>query len=355
MIIKPSTFYLMLLAVLLFLFVTLIPVFSENMYNDVHILVGMVSEEQGMETKMDTLIYNLLVFELERYGLITDKIYFKENDSFELLLSSESESGLAVICSYTTIGTRILMDIELYDTRTMVVLASNSISADLDLSFDKAIYTAVSELINIADEDLRKRVVKMVYNDTSAETDIEEDVTKEIAEPEISKPDVGTKGGVEVFLNAGVTMGVGASSDLLRETGLSLEFSLNYWFLTSFGFLGPGVQISSILFPSVDPTGEASLLIAPMGFSMSYFTPIGRLLSFLIQVGSGPALAVLVFEGAEPLAKVIPYVSGSAGLSLNFGKRMSIGLKTAFSVYFEDVELLTTLTPSIYVSYRSWD
>lgn len=325
------------------------------MYTGVEILVGVVSEKDEIETKMDTLIYNLLVFELETYGLIIEKVQFRENDSVELILTSESESGLAVICSYTNIGKRVLVDIELFDTRTMVVISSNSVSADLNLSFDKAIYTAVSELLNIADENLTKRVVNMDYGDISAESNIEEGVTKEIAEPETLNSDLGAKGGVEVFFNAGVSTGTGASRDLLRETGLSLEFSLNYWFLTSFGFFGPGLQISSNLYPSADPTGEASLLIAPMGISFAYFTPIGRLFSFLIQVGSGPALAVLVFEGEKPLSKVIPYVTGSAGLCFNIRRRMSIGLKAGYSVYFEDLELLATFTPSVYVSFRSWN
>ena len=351
--IKFTISNLRLSAVLAFIIITLNPVFAGDLYNGVRILVGVVPEKQGMETKIDTLIYNLLVFEFERYGLITDKIKFEPNDSLELILSSNSESGLAVICSYTTIGRRVLLDIELYDSRTMLIIASATTSADLDLAFDKVIFSVVSELISEADEELKKRVVKMDYKGLS--TDVENDISEEKTEPEPSVSVAVSKGGLEVFLNAGVSMGVGAGSDILLEAGVSLEFALNYWFLTSFGFLGPGVQISANLYPSADATGEASLIMAPMGFSVAYFTPVGRLFSLLIQIGSGPSLAVLVFEGTDPLVKVIPYISGAVGLSFNFRRSMSIGLKTAYSVYFEDIELLTTLTPSIYVSFRSWD
>ncbi len=351
--IKFTISNLRLLAVLLFLLLTLNPVFGENKYNGVQLLVGVVPEKQGMETKIDNLIYDLLVFEFERYGLITDKIQFESNDSIEIILSSDSGIGLAVICSYTTTDRRVLLDIELYDSRTMLVIASVSTSADLDLSFDEVISNVVSELISEADEELRKRVVNIDYKDLS--TDIEEDITEEKTEPEVSESVAGSKGGLELFLSAGVPMGVGTGKDILQELGFSMELIVNYWFLTSLGFFGPGAQISANLYPSADPTGEASLIMVPMGFSMAYFTPVGRLFSLLIQVGSGPALAILVFEGTEPLVKVIPYISGSAGLSFNFRRSMSIGLKTAYSIYFEDIELLTTFTPSIYVSFRSWD
>ena len=345
--------HLRLFAVLVFTVTALSPVFAGNMYNGVNILIGVVPGEQGMETKTDTLIYDLLVFEFERYGLITEKIQFESNDSLELLLSTDSGTGLAVICSYTTIGKRVLLDLELYDSRTMVIIASATTSADLDLSFDKVIYNVVLELISDADEELRKRVVNIDYKDLSA--DIEEDITEEKTEPEALESNAGSKGGLELFISAGVPIGVGTGKDILQELGFSMEFIVNYWFLTSFGFFGPGAQISANLYPSAGPDKEASLIMVPMGFSMAYFTPVGRLFSFLIQVGSGPALAVLVFEGAEPLVKVIPYVSGAAGLSFNFHKSMSLGLKAAYSVYFEDAELLTTFTPSIYVSFRSWN
>ena len=341
------------LAVLLFLLLAINPVFGENMYNGVRVLVGVVPERQGMETKIDALINDLLVFEFERYGLITDKIQFESIDSPELILSSDSGVGLAVICSYTTIDRRVLLDIELYDSRTMLVIASAATSADLDLSFDEVIFSVVSELISKADEELRKRVVNIDYEDLSA--DIEEDITEERTEPELSKSDAGSKGGLELFLSGGVPMGVGTGKDILQEMGFSMELTLNYWLLTSLGFFGPGAQIAANVYPSAGLDGEASLIMAPIGFSMAYFTPVGRFFSFLIQLGSGPALAVLVFEGTDPLFKVIPYVSGAAGFSFNFRKRMSIGLKTAYSVYFEDIELLTTFTPSIYFSFRSWD
>ena len=167
--------------------------------------------------------------------------------------------------------------------------------------------------------------------------------------------DAGSKGGLELFLSGGIPMGVGTGKDILQEMGFSMELTLNYWLLTSLGFFGPGAQIAANVYPSAGLDGEASLIMAPIGFSIAYFTPVGRFFSFLIQLGSGPALAVLVFEGTDPLFKVIPYVSGAAGLSFNFRKRISIGLKTAYSVYFEDIELLTTFTPSIYFSFRSWD
>lgn len=351
--IKFSLFTHKLPAVLLFVFVTLNPVFSGNMYTGVQILLGVVSEEQEMETKMDTLIYNFLVFELERYGLITDKVQFGENESFELILSSESESGLAVICSYTTIGKRVLLDIELYDTRTMVVIASNSSSADLDLSFDTVIYSAVSELLNSADEDLTRRVVNMDYKELPGEK--EKEISSEVIEKESPVSDVGPKGGMEAFLTAGVTMGVGDSGDLLSKTGLSINFSANYWFLTNFGFLGIGGQASANLHPSASPDGSASLIMFPVGASLSWSTPNDRFISTLIQLGAGPAIAVLTFEGTDPLVKVIPYVSGGVFLSFNLRRRMSLGLKTVYHLYFEDTGVITTLTPSIFVSFRSWN
>ncbi len=350
---KYTVFSHKLPAVLLFLFVTLNPVFSGNLYTGVQILVGVVSEEQGIETKMDTLIYKLLVFELERYGLVTDKVQFGENDSFELILATESDSGLAVICSYTTIGKRVLLDIELYDTRTMVVIASSSSSADLDLSFDTVIYSAVSDLLNTADEDLTKRVVNMDYKDIPL--DKEEDKPYEVIEKELPVSDNGLKGGMEAFLTAGITFGVGDSVDLLSKIGLSMEFSANYWFFTNFGYLGLGGQASANFYPSASPDGSASLIMFPVGASLSWSSSIDRFFSSLIQFGAGPAIAVLTFEGTDPLVKVIPYVSGGVFLSFNLRNRMSLGLKTVYHIYFEDTGTITTITPSIFASFRSWN
>ena len=323
------------------------------MYKGVHILVGVVLEDQGMETKMDILIHNLLVFELERYGLITGKVQFGENDSFELILSSESESGLAVICSYTSNGKRVLLDLEMYDTRTMVILASNSISADLDLSFDTAIYTAVSELLNSADEDLSKRVVNIEYDTKTS--DQNENIHEIEAETDLSISNAEIKGGMEAFLNTGIPMGVGDSQGILTEPGFSLDLSAVYWLYTKLGSFGLGGQAAANLHPSANPEGFSSLIMFPLGVSLSWSTPNDRLFSSFVQFGTGPAIAVLTFESADPLVKVVPYVSGGVFLSFNLWKRMSLGLKTVYHIYFEDTGILTTLTPSIYASFRSWN
>lgn len=351
--IKFSISILRLLAVLLILLLTLNPVFAGNMYNGVKILIGVVQEKQGMETKIYTLINNLLVFEFERYGFVIEKIKFEPNDSLELILSEDSGTGLAAICSYTTIGTRVLLDLELYDSRTMVPLASASTGADLDLAFDKVISSLVSELISEADEELTKRVVNIDYKEIS--TDVEEDVTEEKTEPELSLSDAGSKGGLEVFLNVGNPMGVGSSSDIFQDPGFSMEIAANYWFFTTFGFFGIGSQVSANLYPSSGPDGTASLIMFPIGGSISWSSSTDRLFSAIAQLGAGPAFAVLVFEGADPLVKVVPYVSGGVFLSFNFRKWMSLGMKTTYRIYFEDTGLLTTLTPSIYASFRSWN
>ena len=321
------------------------------MYIGVQILVGVISEGQGMETKMDTLIYKLLVFELERYGLITEKARFSKNDSFEIILSTESDSGLAVICSYTTIDKRVLLEIELYDTRTMLIIASSSTSADLDLSFDKAVYSAVSELIFAADEDLTKRVVNTSYKSISV--DKAEDVSVEITETELPVSDNSPEGGMEAFFNAGMTFGVGESQDIFTDSGFSMQFAVNYWLFTNLGLLGIGGQASAYLHPYENSGGSASLIMFPVGAILSWATPNNRLFSTVLQLGSGPAVAVLTFEGADPLVKVVPYISAGVFLSFNLRKRMSLGLKTEYHIYFEDTGILTTLSPSIYASFRS--
>jgi hypothetical protein len=351
LIIKFNISNLRLLAVLLFSLLTLNPVFAGNVYNGVQILIGVVPEMQGMETKTDTLIYNILVFELEKYGLITEKIQFESNNSLELVLSSDSGIGLAVICSYTTIDTRVFLNIELYDSRTMLVLASATTSADFDLSFDKVITKVVSELIGLADEELTKRVVRFDFEDKS--TEVEEDNIHEKTVPEIFVSEA--KGGLELFLNTGTTMGVGESSNFMQVPGFCLELSTNYWFFTSIGFLGIGAQAAANLYPSTGQNTSTSLLLFPVGLSMAWSTTTDKLVSGIVQIGAGPSLAVLLFEGAEPLTKIVPYINSSLLLSFNFRKWMSLGIKTTYSIYFEDTGVLTTLTPSIYASFRSWN
>ena len=193
----------------------------------------------------------------------------------------------------------------------------------------------------------------MDYKDLS--TDIEEDITEEITESEVSVSDAGRKGGLEVFLNAGVAIGAGESNEVLRKPGISTELSADYWFSTSIGLLGLGAEASVNLYPYAGPTGEAGLVMLPMGLNLAYSTPTEKLFAFLFQIGSGPAIVVLVFEEAEPLVKVLPYISGTGSISLNFRKRIGFGLKAKYSIYFEEAGMLTTLTPSIYVSFRSWD
>ena len=149
-------------------------------------------------------------------------------------------------------------------------------------------------------------------------------------------------------------MGIGDSSDALQKQGLNAELSSNYWVFMPFGFLGFGAQFSLNLYPSAGPDSTASLIILPLGFSVAYSTSTDRLFSVIFQVGSGPSFAFLVFEGTDLLFKVVPFINASAGFSINFRKSMSLGLKTTYNIFFEDKGTLTTLTPSIYASFRSW-
>jgi hypothetical protein len=106
-------------------------------------------------------------------------------------------------------------------------------------------------------------------------------------------------------------MGVGESSNFMQVPGFCLELSTNYWFFTSIGFLGIGAQAAANLYPSTGQNTSTSLLLFPVGLSMAWSTTTDKLVSGIVQIGAGPSLAVLLFEGAEPLTKIVPYINSS--------------------------------------------
>jgi hypothetical protein len=348
---KITLSHLRLLPVLILTLTTLTPVFAGNPYSGVRILIGVVPEKQGMESKIYAIIYNLLILEFERYGFLTEKIYPENGNPSELSLSAEHNAELVLICSYSTNDIRVSINTALYDVKTQMLVASAAVSSDVDLEFDSVIASTVSELMNGADEKLTE-IVESLHSQRLV-SDVEEDIPEEMAAAEVPTSHAHSKGGLEVLLDAGVAMGAGKSREFLKNPGISAGLSANYWFFTTIGLLGLGAQASANLYTHTGTTEQANLIMLPLGINLAYSTPAEKLFSFLLHVASGPAIAVLIFDEAEPLVKVLPYISGAASLSINFRKKMSLGLKMVYSIYFEETERLTTITPYLYVSFRS--
>lgn len=342
---------LQLIIMVVFMVVGINSAFAENQYSGVSILIGIMPEEQGMETKLDTVIYNLLVFEFGRYGFSSGKTELDPGSSPESILSSGPDSDLMVFCTHKTNGAEIVLNTKLYDVKTGTILSSASRTSALDLSFDSVITSLTSELVQGAKGELTKIAQNIVP--VQKEKVKKKPVVSKAEKPRENVTGTRQKGGLEVFLNAGSTIGVGDSNKSLKAPGIVTGISANYWFFSSLGYLGVGIQSSANLYSITDLNEKASLLLFPIGIIASYSSPTDRLFSIMLQLSSGPAIASLIYEGTKPLAKVLPYVGSDLGISFNFHKKMSLGLKAAYNIYFEEASMLTTLSSSVYVLFRS--
>lgn len=340
-----------LVCILFLALVSLYPAAAEAPYRGVKILIGVIPESSGTESKLDTLIYSVIQLDFEKKGFVVKKVYSDDFSSFEPYSSENPDAELAAVCRYTRNDSSLDISLILYDIANKSLLSTASTSADLAMDFDSELSSMTAKLLKDAERELTLLAAEeaaKAANMNKADTEY-----AETGKAEESKK--GAKGGMEVFLDTGLSLGAGDNKNTLGNGGFNTGVSVNYWFFLPFGFVGPGASISANIYPAVGPEKTASLFTIPIGLSAAYSSSTKRLISGLLQIEAGPSLAVLVFKKTAPLVKVLPYLSIKTALRINLWNGMSLGLRTVYSICFEDKAMLSTLTPSALVTFRSWE
>ncbi len=333
------------------------PVSAETPYKGVKILIGVKPESSGTESKLDALVYSVLKLDFEKNGFAARKAYFNDFDSFEPYSAGNRDTKLAALCRYTKDSNSSLqISLKLYNLANKTLLSSASTTADLTLDFDSEVLPMITKLLEDADSELTalaEEAAEKAKAEEASKKDALETKNTDLEMKEVAK--TAAKSGFEVFFDTGLSLGIGDKKDILGNGGFNTGLSANYWFFLPFGMIGPGARLSASIYPAVGPEKSASLFTIPIGLSAAYSTPTKKLISALIQIEGGPSPVILLFRKADPLTKVLPYLSFETGLRINLWNSMSLGLRTVYRIYFEDKEKLSTLTPSAFVSFRSWE
>lgn len=335
-----------LVFILFLALVSIYPVTAEAPYKGVKILIGVKPESSRTESKLDTLMYSVLQLDFEKRGFTVKKVYSDDFNSFEPYSSENPDAKLAAVCKYTRNDSSLDISVDLYDITNKNLLSTAATSADLALDFDSELSLMVAKLLKNAESKLT-----VLAEEAAKKTKTDTEDAEMVKAVESKK---GVKSGMEVFLDTGLSLGAGDNKNTLGNGGFNTGVSVNYWFFLPFGFIGPGASISANIYPAVGPEKSASLYTIPIGLSAAYSSSTRRLISALVQLEAGSSLATLIFSKESPLTKILPYLSIKTALRINLWNGMSLGLRTVYSICFEDKAQLSTFTPSLLVSFRSW-
>jgi hypothetical protein len=90
----------------------------------------------------------------------------------------------------------------------------------------------------------------------------------------------------------------------------------------------------------------------PVGPDVWYGTLTGSPFDFFARLNAGAAVFVAIPSGGNPLAKVVPYLSGGVGMSVSLGKVIAISVEGSYGVFFDSAEPILAYTPGIQVLVR---
>jgi hypothetical protein len=136
------------------------------------------------------------------------------------------------------------------------------------------------------------------------------------------------------------------------EMGLSATLAGQYRIRTPGGFLGFGGVTGVHAFQGKGTYATANFLLVPVGPEVWYGTLTGAPFDFFARVNGGAAVFVAMPSSGNSLAKVVPYVSGGAGMTMSLGKAIAVSAEGSYSAYFDSPEPIMAYTPGVSILVR---
>jgi hypothetical protein len=136
------------------------------------------------------------------------------------------------------------------------------------------------------------------------------------------------------------------------EMGFSATLAGQYRLPLQGGYLGLGGATGVHTFHGKGTYATADFLLVPVGPDVWYGTLTGQLFDFFARLNAGAAVFVAIPAGGNPLAKVVPYVSGGVGMSVSLGKAIAISAEGSYGVFFDSAEAILAYSPGIQVQVR---
>lgn len=136
------------------------------------------------------------------------------------------------------------------------------------------------------------------------------------------------------------------------EMGFSATLAGQYRIPARGGYIGLGGTTGVHSFRGKGTYATADFLLVPVGPDVWYGTLTGSPFDFFARLNAGAAVFVAIPSGGNPLAKVVPYVSGGVGMSVSLGKAIGISAEGTYGVFFDSAEPILAYTPGIQVLVR---
>lgn len=134
--------------------------------------------------------------------------------------------------------------------------------------------------------------------------------------------------------------------------GLSVSLSGQYRFNLRGGLVGVGLVAGAHAFQGKGDYAEADFVLIPLGPEISYGTFTGFPVDFSAHASGGPAVFVARLSGGNPLAKVVPYLTGGVSMTVSMGKVLGISIDGSYAAFFDSPTPILAYSPSLSILLR---
>ncbi len=308
--------------------------------------------------------------------------------------TAAAEADFALVGTYALRGRQVLLEIQWIDAAEARLAAQASRQGLLDLSFDAVVAEAVREIL----DSQAKRLASLPPRQSRPEAHpsvplstraIEEraaslalpDVTPEEAAPAATEqrpvpekppqlpaaePAAVVQAPVQPFqpvipvpplrriaFMAGTAPFISTfGAARYFEMGFSATLAGQYRIPVNGGYIGLGGTTGVHSFRGKGTYATADFLLVPVGPDAWYGTLTGSPIDFFARLNGGAAAFVAIPSGGNPLAKVVPYVSGGVGMVMSLGKTIGISAEGSYGVFFDSPDPILAYTPGLSIQVR---
>jgi hypothetical protein len=329
------------------------------------VLIHMRSSNTVDEQVLQSLLVDSVTLELSDRGMEVLAGTSPARTQEEILaLAEATQADFALTGVYTLKDKQVLLDIQWLDVRRRALAAQASRQGPLDLSFDSVVAAAVGELLSGQQENLASLPARTAKPEEHTSAPAAREESREVAvelqlplpaalTPADSPPDAprpAPQG--ESLRRIAISLGTApliATFNAAKyfSMGVSLYLAGHYRIRAPGGFLGFGLTTAVHGFRGKGASVEADFLLLPIGAEVQYGTRTGTPIDFFVHVNGGPAVFAVRMSGGNPLAKVIPYVTGGVGVTISVGDIFGISLDGSYAAFFDSPTPIMGYAPSL--------
>jgi hypothetical protein len=299
------------------------------------------------------VIEDAVTLELERTGLRV--ISFRRLAAGEKLasevktdlsdLARKAAADFVLMSSYAIEGNTIRIDFTWYDTAEDLVTATASKISRMDLTLDRVIKEAVTEILESQKERISTLVKEVEKKESEeAEQSREEQALKdritpreEGAEPLLKRFEVSV--GLSPFIATG-------DVSAYFKFGLMPILYGGYRIPLPSGFITVGLFAGISIFQAEGFIASSENLLIPVGPDLRYTLGRGGPIELYASLAAGPAVFMVTVEGTDRYVKIIPFATAGIGFSLPFNETFGFTVDASYAVFFDKESLLMGFTPA---------